>query len=281
MPVPCALIGWLIIGDVMMPTRLPRPKTGLVTRGCYAEALQDCDGGSLSREHYISETLLERFGKGFTVEGLSWLSGPRKITPKALQAKVLCERHNNALSSLDTTIGRFYDVIAAAQKGDNIGCHIFDGEDIERWAMKVLLGLAMSGNLRGRDGRPAKAYALPEQYLRILFAEESMPDGCGFFYVGDPIDDIDAGLLDVSINHYPLDHQNAGEVFGVTIKLLGFQFITSVMARIEVERQRIWYRPGEFRFGKPDRGRIALRWTPPSNVGLVLEFPRFMFGAGL
>lgn len=247
-------------------------KTGLVTQGCYAESLRDCDGRALSREHYISEALLERFGKGFTVDGFPWLSTARKMTPKALQAKILCERHNNALSSLDATIARFYDVLAGAHKGINVGSHEFDGSDIERWALKVLLGLAMSGNLRGVDGRRARAYDLPAQYLRILFAEEEMPAGCGLYYVGDPIGNVDAGLLDISVNHYPLDHGNAGEVFGITIKLLRFQFVVSVMARIEVETQRVWYRPGEFRLGTPSFGRIGLRWTPVSNVGLVLGF---------
>jgi len=226
----------------------------------------------LSREHYISESLLERFGKSFTVDGFPWLSTARKMTPKVLQAKILCERHNNALSPLDTSIARFYDVLAGVHKGINVGNHEFNGADIERWALKVLLGLAMSGNLRGVDGRRARAHDLPAQYLRILFDEEAMPVGCGLYYVGDPIDNVDAGLLDISVNHYPLGHANAGEVFGITIKLLRFQFVVSVMARIEVKTQRIWYRPGEFCFGAPPLGRIALQWTPPSKVSLVLGF---------
>src|SRR5688572_20977335 len=87
------------------------PPTGRVSHGCYAAPLQDCDGRPPTREHYISKNLLERFGNGFFVAGLPWLDSPRALGVNALVGRVLCERHNNALSPLDAIIGKFYDVI--------------------------------------------------------------------------------------------------------------------------------------------------------------------------
>ena len=100
-----------------------------------------------------------------------------------------------------------------------------------------------------------------------------MPDGCGFVYVGDPVDGLDADLLNVAINTYPPQHTEPGAIFGVTVRLLGFQFMVSVTARLEVAKQRIWHRPGGFQLGEPERGRVGLRWKVPSTTGLVLKMP--------
>ena len=167
-------------------TRPPGPRTGLVTPKCYAAALGDCDGKPATREHYVSLSLLKRFGAKFFVDGVPWLDSPRELTARAMVARVLCARHNNALSPLDTMIGNFYDVLAGACKGREVGAHQFEGEDLERWALKMLLGRLASRNVRWHN-RSKERPEIPLLYLRILFGEEDMPDGCGFFYVGDPV----------------------------------------------------------------------------------------------
>ena len=167
-------------------TRPPGPRTGLVTPGCYAAALGDCDGNPTTREHYLSLNLLKRFGAKFFVEGVPWADSPSERTASDMVARVLCKRHNNALSPLDTTIGNFYDVLAGAHEGREVGVHLFEGEDLERWALKMLLGRLASGNVRWHNGSKERP-EISLLYLRILFGEEDMPDGCGFFYVGDPV----------------------------------------------------------------------------------------------
>ena len=116
---------------------------------------------------------------------------------------------------------------------------------------------------------------IPLLYLRILFGEEDMPDGCGFFYVDDPVDGLDADLLNVAINTYPPQHTEPGAIFGVTVRLLDFQFMVNVTGRLEFAKQRILYRPGSFQLGEPERSRVSLRWKVPSSTGLVvLKMPR-------
>jgi hypothetical protein len=238
-------------------TRPPGP-----TPKCYAAALGDCDGNPATNEHYISKSLLDRLGARFFVEGVPWL------------ARVLCKRHNNALWPLDTMIGNFYDVLAGAHKGREVGAHLFKGEDFERWALKILLGYTASGNVRWHNGSKEHP-EIPLLYLRILFGEEDMPDGCGFFYVGDPVDGLDSDGLNVMINTYPPQAIESGAIFGVTVNLLGFQFMTSITGQLEVAKQRVWHRPGSFQLGKPERGHVSLRWKVPSSINLILKMPPF------
>lgn len=255
-------------------TRPPDPRTGLVTPKCYAAALGNCDGNPTTREHYVSESLLNRLGAKFFVEGVPWLDSPRELTASTMVARVLCERHNSALWPLDTMIGNFYDVLAGAREGREVGVHLFEGEDFERWALKILLGRFASGNVRWYDGSKERP-EIPLLYLRILFGEEDMPDGCGFFYAGDPVDGLDSDGLNVAINTYPPQAIEPVRIFGITVNLLGFQFITSVTERLEVAKQRIWHRPGGFQFGNPERGRVSLRWKVPSSINLILKMPPF------
>jgi hypothetical protein len=145
-------------------TRPPGPRTGLVTPKCYAAALGNCDGNPTTREHYVSESLLNRLGAKFFVEGVPWLDSPRELTASTMVARVLCERHNSALWPLDTMIGNFYDVLAGAREGREVGVHLFEGEDFERWALKILLGRLASGNVRWYDGskeRPRDSAPVP------------------------------------------------------------------------------------------------------------------------
>jgi hypothetical protein len=249
-------------------TTPPGPRTGLVTPKCYAAALGDCDGRPTTREHYVSKSLLNRLGAKFFVEGLPWLDSPRELTASRMVARVLCERHNNALSPLDTMIGNLYDVLASAREGREVGVNLFEGEDLERWALKILLGRTASGNVRWHNGDKERP-EIPLLYLRILFGEEDMPDGCGFFYISDPVDGLDSEGLDVAINTYPPEAIEAGRIFGVTVNLLGFQFMTSVTGRLEVAKQRIWHRPGSLQLGEPERGRVSLRWEGPSTINLI------------
>jgi hypothetical protein len=255
----------------MSATRPAGTRTGLVTAGCYAAPLRDCDGKGLTKEHYISEALLKLFGKTFIADGFAWQTGPRSLSPGALTAKVLCERHNSALSPLDTAIRNLYSALDRADTGQQAGDRLLDGEDVERWAVKVLLGLTTSGNVLGANGKPERLETVPEQWLRYLFGDEAAPQGCGFYYVGDGIDGFDADLLDVAVNRWPPGDPQEGFVFGVTIKLGRFQFVTAPFAKLEVEKQRLIHRPAEFKIGEPECLRVQLRWEPPSTRVLILR----------
>jgi hypothetical protein len=225
----------------------------------------------MNREHYVSKGLLTRFGKTFWVEGLPWTKEPIRTGKQALTASVLCERHNGDLSPLDDEIRRLHDVLLDAHEGRDVGAHDFDGEDLERWALKVLLGMTASGNVL-LDGRKERAEEIPGMHLRILFGEQEMPEWCGFYYVGGPVPDLDADLLNVAFEQHPAGHAEAGAVYGVTVRLLDFTYVTSITQRLLPGKQQLSYRPHGFILGDPERGRVRLRWKrTPSDQVLVLK----------
>ncbi|MGE0396458.1 MAG: hypothetical protein AB7T06_07050 [Kofleriaceae bacterium] len=245
----------------MTPTKPLGPRTDRVVDGCYARLLRDCDG-RISAEHYVSDALLRRFKPDFTVEGPSWATVAKRVGPSALTAKVLCQRHNEALSGLDAMIGEFYDFLRAAIIGPHAGSRIFDGEDLERWAMKALLGLAVSGNIAS-GGKKARAAEVPELYLRILFGDEEMPARCGFKYIAAKVPDLEANQLTLALNHHPLDGgERSGQVFGLTIRMLNsFQYATSITEPLEtLNDEPLYHRPAGIQLGDPERGRLGLRW---------------------
>lgn len=126
--------------------------------GCYARSLGDCRG-PLSREHWISSSILSQMEGGFTVDGLFFLppGESRSLPAKNLVAKVLCEGHNNDLSPLDEAAAQFFAAVLrctelTACDSRAPGYYLFAGEDIERWALKTMLALGASAVLGSKPG---------------------------------------------------------------------------------------------------------------------------------
>lgn len=254
-----------------LSTKPPGPHTGYASTDCYAAPLNNCGGKPVTREHYISKELLLRFGNRFQIEGPLWAGTGRYFTEKSMRAWMLCERHNSALSPLDDMIADFHDVLRDAHAGRHVGTHDFDGEDLERWALKVMLGLGASGTVVA-DGTAERAEEIPELHLRILFGEEEMPEWCGFYYIGGPIPGYNADLFSVGFRSYGADHADAGKIFGITIRLLDFQFLTSITQRLLPGPQKLVYRPHGFILHDLERGRVRLRWRwTPSKEVLVIK----------
>jgi hypothetical protein len=69
-------------------------------RTCWASVLGDC-GGGISGEHVLSACVFD--GPEVLVHGLPWSAeGEKKIPPKRLVGNVLCKRHNERLSAVDS-----------------------------------------------------------------------------------------------------------------------------------------------------------------------------------
>src|SRR5216683_7087127 len=89
-------------------------RTGLRNPHCYAQALADCSDVR-SREHYLTESVLKAIALAdeIEVEGLAWQgSGYSKVVgTKRLASWILCKRHNEALSGLDSTALHLFQTI--------------------------------------------------------------------------------------------------------------------------------------------------------------------------
>ena len=101
---------------------------------------------------------------------------------------MLCGRHNFALSELDERAGRLFRTFRAIESDLRGGVggrqvRLFAGIDVERWMLKVLIGLVCSGNARTIDGEPFPG-AVPEHWLKILFGESTFPPTWGLYMLG-------------------------------------------------------------------------------------------------
>ena len=112
----------------------------------------DCSE-QISREHYISKSVLDQIGKSLLVTGMPWLSPGETLETSvgSLTAKILCRRHNEALSPLDAEAAHFFSVIR--QILTDLGrrrfsrkpiFHLVGGDAIETWMLKVSCGLFFS-----------------------------------------------------------------------------------------------------------------------------------------
>lgn len=130
--------------------RPPAPATGFSHTGCYLHTSNDCSA-KLSREHYISKALMK--GEGLKVRGMPWWPGEaRPVSADALTAKILCQRHNAALSPLDAEAERAFLALEKAighasrkSLSRRTAHYLISGEALELWAMKTMAGLAVSG----------------------------------------------------------------------------------------------------------------------------------------
>jgi hypothetical protein len=140
----------------------PLPRTGYSHPFCYMSSTQDCSE-DISREHYVSRSVLESMeGPGtVNVSGAPWLkpNETRAVSIDGITAKILCSRHNSALTGLDLEAGRFFRTIRSISvefsektmsrkpKG-----FLFSGTTLEMWMVKAACGMYFSGNAM-KDGK--------------------------------------------------------------------------------------------------------------------------------
>src|ERR1051326_2721329 len=140
----------------------PAPKTNYSQNGCYLAHTNDCSEG-LSGEHYVSQAVLAQLSDtAVAVKGAFWLPpDEEKITGiNSLTAKILCARHNGALSGLDTEAALFLRRLREIriQLGRKSLSRkpilsIISGETLELWVLKLACGLFYSKIAASAGGR--------------------------------------------------------------------------------------------------------------------------------
>lgn len=121
--------------------------------GCFLQGFGACRGG-LSREHYISESVLRATGANpaAKIGGLAWQPADtiQSIGIGSLQSKILCEGHNSNLSPIDAVAANLFKTLHAIDKDRPSvpSLSTFDGPGFERWLLKVLFGISASGGFQ-------------------------------------------------------------------------------------------------------------------------------------
>lgn len=249
-------------------TTPPGPKTRDSLVSCYASPLANCCS-KRSREHYISKSLLEYLNRdnGLTVSGLPWIEGEDELlSPGAFASRVLCARHNSALSPLDAIAVRIFksfDEQGAAGSGQQL-LWLFSGHDLERWLLKILCGIACSKNLSFHD---EVDLSIPKYWLEILWGVAEFPDEQGL-YVCKARGHRFEGSRGLQLRAIT----GRGRLTGMGLWVCGYELILSMSgfpSRVFDQREVV-YRPLEFYVtGRDFEKSVMLSWDGLADLGTL------------
>jgi len=174
------------------------------------------------------------------------------------------------LHDLDDAIITLHDAWLGAAGGDHVDV-VIQGENLERWALKVLVGMIVSGAAL-IDGRNVRVKP-PQAVLDVIFGKCDLPSPRGFYFAFH--DERDDGLK-IKVNTPPEGHPLEGIALGITIQFLAFRFLTYLAPLPFEDRERFVYRPAGIDFGAT--GRIAFEWRQgaankpiPIDISLTIK----------
>jgi hypothetical protein len=148
-------------------------KTGVSCAGCYASFTNDCSG-DLSDEHWLSKGIVLEVGTNGRVQIIWRQEQQRVVQASEFSERILCERHNNALSRLDATAIAVFRTLDRYQTDQNSQpdphgseFDLYSGEALERWLLKLLWGGTAAGVFT-LSGQPIRALREPTKYQDML-----------------------------------------------------------------------------------------------------------------
>lgn len=230
--------------------------------GCYAADLGDCSG-SISGEHWISAAVLKLLAEPkkparVAIRGTPWLLGEAGVVPVTqLRANILCKGHNERLSRLDDLAPVFARLLGVGAP-HNAATGIISGHGVELWLLKLLCGLAVSGNM-GLGGVAVRDWRPPLHWVRILFGYADFPPGAGLYTRPMPARDIGQYLV-------ATPYEGRQGLAGVLVEVPGQALLLSCEEPPPANVQGASYRP--LILGKAllhwhwrDRGADWARWV--------------------
>jgi hypothetical protein len=156
--------------------------------------------------------------------GMPWQAAgtEKSLPPAALASKILCGRHNQALSPLDAEAGRLFRTIGAFDKGFNEkpatdAMAMFSGEDIERWMLKTVCGIVASRHVAG--GRIVRNGIVSAAWVDVLFGKRPWQTPLGMYAAPEKM------YHSSSFSFQPQTLPKTGEVILAEMRLNGFGFL--------------------------------------------------------
>lgn len=178
-------------------TRDPQHKPS----GCWAAPLGNC-GQKITREHLVSQCLFAT--DQIMIQGFDWcLKEPKSVGLSGLVRKILCKKHNSALSDLDSAALHAFNVFRKSIDLNHVREKIkrppvwhvmrfvIDGPRLERWFLKTLINVSSGekwaiGLGSHRKGTPSK------ELVEIAFGSLRFKDGGGLYITGRAGEQIDS-----------------------------------------------------------------------------------------
>ena len=209
-----------------MPSlRPPDGPTGYAHPNCYLRTSQDCSE-QISREHYVSRSVLKKLGQIVKISGVHWLGGGKSLETSIgnLTAKILCKRHNEALSPLDHEAGIFFEVVANVLLDLHRKTlsrkpifHLVSGDSLELWMLKIACGHYFG--IGAKDGvRLDQEFEIDLTKVEKVFFEREWDSRCGLYFKGGIGDIID---IDNRVSVSALLNEQTKRMAGIRVGLLG------------------------------------------------------------
>jgi hypothetical protein len=185
---------------------------------------------TISREHFISAAVLKAVGSpNVALSGVPWIArGETRILPTSnLTGNILCKRHNEAFSKLDTTAGEIFaglkrtldDILNKKTLSRRWLWLLFSGEELELWLLKTAIGLFHSGNVAKSGVKLNTTQDLNPTCYRILY-DGLLPAPCGVYV--EPIQ------LSAQLNQFqlqPLSDDAGQRMIGLRLSYLNFALL--------------------------------------------------------
>lgn len=294
---PCPCAGGKTVADCQCKNRrfvpLPvdtRPRgifTGIRVPKWYAQVTGDCRP-PLSHDHAIAEAIWEDFQRTPVIRTLSDGS-KRSVPPSAAGRKVLCRRHNSALSPLDDVGRRFVralkdQILHRFQNSPQHTHTLFNGFDIERWMLNVLC--TMAHGERASRVHASTTWRVPQTWLKVLFEGHPLPAKAGLYTPRVARGRFDRGILAAKIvghlaragrsGSFLLDGQDGATVLGLSTCIYGQDFDFHMFPPSEVAQY--WRRIRMYRMRSAAGGvsHVHLGWdeAPPSFRSKIFPVDR-------
>jgi hypothetical protein len=212
----------------VQPLPPPGPSTNFSHPGCYLRGTCDCSQ-DISREHYVSASLLRQIGSAITIFGAPWLAAgeTKSFAIDNLTSKILCRRHNEALSPLDQEAGNFFRSLAQAladlernSTSRKPNFHLASGTALELWMLKVACGVYFSAIAAKDNVRLSQTHTIDLTKVRRAFFEGIWDDRGGLYFKGHYGSAMTTAW---SVVVSPLSDDSLKIFSGVRIALLGLE----------------------------------------------------------
>jgi hypothetical protein len=230
-------------------------------KSCFLKGYGLCSE-SISREHYVSETVLATLGsdRKVRVGGLPWQPADtlKTVGVSSLQSKILYAKHNSELTKLDSTAGEFFRALTVINRDATKLPPLtqFDDPLLERWFAKVLCGITVAAGFGNGT--------LPDEWKKILLGN-GWPEFCGLYFASPTTPVVLAREFFVGTWVHPQTRTMFAAEFRVT----------GLVCRIALERPDSPERFGTFRprgiiFRLPTcERRLEFVWPSPNNRAIV------------
>jgi len=230
---------------------------------------RDCSH-TISGEHFISENVLSILNaKSVRTSGAAWISkGQTQDLPlTGLQANILCRRHNSALSPLDTMAGKLFRAIDGIY--DNLGrrtlsrrpiWHLFSGEELELWLLKMILWFFHANVLSQHGRKITEVQEIMNPTIETAFSTGHLAEPCGMYVQKNANTLVQRGVLDFM----SLSDERGERVVGCQLRIGGITtrfIIDPGMTDRDLFIRDYSYRPNYLLYGGGGRRHwIVLTW---------------------